>query len=101
MQIIEISVKFQFKIELTSSSESLEVCSAISRSSVGPNFDAEETDDQDACTGVGPFPAMRASSLASFVGKDGSDWLEEFEEKCRSKSSDMVNLKREPELGKP
>jgi hypothetical protein len=36
------------------------------------------------------LPAIRASSLAILVGKDWSDWFEEFEEKCISISSDIV-----------
>lgn len=41
----------------------------------------------------GTLPAIRASSLAILVGKDWSDWFEEFEEKCINISSDIVRRK--------
>lgn len=38
------------------------------------------------------LPTIRASSLAIFVGKDWSVWLEELEEKCINISSDIFEV---------
>lgn len=84
---------------ITSSSESLRKAGSASSSSEGPDgfgaVGASEVTADGAVEGgqawaeEEPRPAMRASSLASLVGSDGSEPLE-LEEKCISISSDIV-----------
>ena len=71
---------------LTSSSESLEVDGSGNSSATNDDGGGGAAEEEET------FPAMRASSFAILVGRDWSDWLDEFDEKCNSISSDMVRF---------
>lgn len=85
------------KSEATSSSESLIEVSDNPSGVEVTTLTAAEADDQTetccCCGGLaneGVLPVKRASSLAILSGKEWSDWLEEFEEKCITMSSDIA-----------
>ena len=87
----QIITRYYMHIELpkrTSSSESVEEVEGPTTSFVTPAFTGEVCQLDCTCAEVA-LPAIRASSFASFTGKDGSD-LFEFDDKCISISSDIA-----------